>query len=517
MSLGIPPERSTKKKLGFIRFLSIWAYLSIAAGAWALATPLAASPDEPAHIIKAAAVSQGEFVGEQTDQAAVTLVRVPESIATASSWPCFAFQSNVSAGCMPESPSGTALAEATTSAGLYNPMYYALVGWPTRFVEDGATAVYLMRVISAIIVSLFLTFTWFAIKALSGPIIGGITFLALATPMVFFLTGVVNPNALEVASSAALISSLLLTVRNNTRFPNRTIWLAAIAASGVVLANSRGISPFWLLLMFGLAVLSVPLGQLLVQLKDSRFIATMAIVLVGVIASALWVLSSGTLTSMGTFPGAGQVSPLHAFMTMVVQKTVDPGLIGVFGWLDTFAPPVVYAIWSILIGGIVFAALVLARGRSLIAVWVALTCFVAGPALIQAISVQKSGFIWQGRYSLAIMAALLIVAGLAVADSSPKIIPQRLSLRIVTLVGIAFVVGQLSAFISALGRYVTGNSGAIFAALGAGEWNPPLGAKLWAALATIAFIALVAHWIFTVRKVVGPAVTGSPEYQAVER
>lgn len=115
------------------------------------------------------------------------------------------------------------------------------------------------------------------------------------------------------------------------------------------------------------------------------------------------------------------------------------------------------------------------------------------------------------------MAALLIVAGIAIADSIPRLPTQRVILRIVALVGIAFVIGQLSAFISALGRYVTGNSGAIFAALGSGEWNPPLGSKLWAGLATISFVTLVAHWIFTIRKPADLAVKDSPEYPVAGR
>lgn len=512
MSKDSHAQTLMKEKLGIVRFLSVWLYLSVAASAWALATPLAASPDEPAHIIKAAAVAQGEFAGEPTDQAAVTRVRVPESVATASSWPCFAFQSNVSAGCIPESQAGTTLVEATTSAGLYNPTYYALVGWPTRFVDDGATAVYLMRIISAIIVALFLTITWFGLRAISGPVIGGVTFLALATPMVFFLAGVVNPNALEIATGVAFITSLLWLLRNSTSEHQRSLWLASLAVSGVILANSRGISPFWLVLFVVLAMVSTPWPNVVSQFKDIKFLVSTFVVILGVIASGLWVFSSGTLGAMGNFPGAGEVTPLRAFLKMILQRSADPGLIGVFGWLDTVSPNIVYAIWTILIGGFITCAFMMARGKALITVIVSVLAFIGAPALIQAASVQKSGFIWQGRYSLAIMGAMLILCSVVIAETFGKSITGRHAVKLSYLVAGAVLFGQVFAFVSVLGRYVTGDVEAVFAALGAGEWNPPLGSKLWFALISLAFTALLAQWIIPIRKRAGQASTGSLEY-----
>lgn len=496
-------------------FIAVWVCLSVASISWAFSTPLAASPDEPAHIIKAAAVAQGELVGEITDQAAVTLVHVPQSVAQASAWPCFAFQENVSASCIPETEDGLAVVEATTSAGLYNPTYYFLVGWPSLFTGDGATAVYLMRIVSAIIVCFFLTICWAGLKSIAGTLIGGVSFFAIATPMVFFLTGVVNPNALEIATGTSFFVSLLWLCRNSVTSPQRIGWLVSMASSGVLLANSRGISPYWLVLFGVIALVATPLPRILNNLKDAKFIAASIIVVFGLIVSALWIMTSGTLTAMGSFPGAGQVSPLRAFMIMVFQKTADPGLIGVFGWLDTFAPPYVYAVWCILIGGLIVVALAITRKRSLLTVIVALSCFIGGPALLQAISVQKSGFIWQGRYSLAVMAVLIITCAMALKDSLPQALPGRLELRVSIIASLVFITGQISAFISALGRYVTGNSGAIFSALGAGEWNPPYGAKLWTFLAVAAFLALTLMWIMTIRKAAGQAAKDSPEYQVV--
>ena len=54
-----------------------------------------------------------------------------------------------------------------------------------------------------------------------------------------------------------------------------------------------------------------------------------------------WTFATGSLGSMGNFPGATD-SPRRAFLNMLF-RTFDPGLIGVFGWLDAPAPAYVFA------------------------------------------------------------------------------------------------------------------------------------------------------------------------------
>ena len=508
-------KNSSLNKLnnGVVPFLLIWCMLSIASISWAVATPLGASPDEPAHIIKAASVSLGELTGTPTKEAAVTRVQVPQSISQASGWPCYAFNPNVSAGCIPETADGTNLVEATTSAGLYNPTYYSLVGWPSLLFGDGTTVVLLMRAVSAILVSFFLALALRSLILLCGSLIGGFIFLSFATPMVFFLNGVVNPNALEIATGASFISSLLLILTGKTSGSRRTLWLIAMTISGILMANTRGISPFWLCCFVLLCIIAVGWKTFFNELKQRDFIVSTLLIALGTAFAGFWILFSGTLTSMGTFPGAGEVTPLRAFFTMVVQRTADPGLIGVFGWLDTFAPPSVYVIWSIFIGGAVLTSFIFTSKKNSIKVLATVAIFIATPAIIQAASVQKSGFIWQGRYSLAIMAGMLIIIAFLFSQNININSTSSSASRFVIIAAVLFVIGQATAFLSVLGRYVTGNNGAIFAALGRGEWNPPLGSLLWFAVNFLAMAALVAGWIITIRMAEDQASKGLPGYQ----
>lgn len=225
----------------FLTFVVIWAGISMASVAWAMATPMGASPDEPAHIVKAASVVRGQFIGDSTDQPAVTTVMVPEGLADSRAWACYAFQANQTAGCQPPFVSNDKLVPARTSAGMYNPVYYAVVGWPSVLTDNPRVAVYGMRTISAILSSFFFAVAMTAMLAFRRPLIAGFATIAIITPMVLFLMGSVNPNALEISAGAALLSLLLLLVRG-PRIRHQRLALVSLSAAGVLLASSRGLS-----------------------------------------------------------------------------------------------------------------------------------------------------------------------------------------------------------------------------------------------------------------------------------
>ena len=64
---------------GIVAFVGL-AILSVS---WAVATPLSASPDEPAHIVKAAAVVRGELIGAPTNRPGFTSVTIPSYVGNA--------------------------------------------------------------------------------------------------------------------------------------------------------------------------------------------------------------------------------------------------------------------------------------------------------------------------------------------------------------------------------------------------------------------------------------------------
>ncbi|MBG6215539.1 MULTISPECIES: DUF2142 domain-containing protein [unclassified Cryobacterium] len=454
--------------------------LTLVSLAWAVATPLGGSPDEPAHIIKAASVARGDLVGELTGRSGETMVQVPFGIADAHSWPCFAFNTQVTASCLPDAANGSQIVAAKTTAGLYNPTYYAIVGWPSLLTDDASRAVLMMRAMSALLVSFFLAITLQALVLLRPALITGIGFLAAATPMYFFLAGALNPNALEIATGAALTASLLLVVRRPEGIRLR-LWLLAIAGSGVLLAQSRGLSPLWMAVIAVAVLVSSPPKALLSLVKRWDVIATIVLIALGVAAAGLWLLLTGTLESMGVYPGAYQVTPIRAFVEMLVDRSFDSGLVGVFGWLDTPSPAFVYVWWAFLSVALGVSAFIFAKGRVLLGVIVAVAGFFLVPAVIQALSVWTSGYIWQGRYTLVGYVIAVIFATVAVA-SNPGAgeLVARAPRRLILVFAGGTIFAQLFAFLTVMKRYSLGIDADWIDFFCRPQWLPPAGGWPWA-------------------------------------
>ena len=86
---------------------------------WAIASPIGAGPDEPAHIIKAAAVARGQLVGTGIGGGRV---EIPEYLVATQARTCFAFRADATADCARRAGhGGTNDATGNTTAGLYNP------------------------------------------------------------------------------------------------------------------------------------------------------------------------------------------------------------------------------------------------------------------------------------------------------------------------------------------------------------------------------------------------------------
>lgn len=478
----------------WLAFLVLWVATAVSASAWAIATPLSASPDEPAHIIKAAAVVRGEWLGELTERSGFVNVEVPAGLADAWDWACTAYAPAQPANCSPTPVVDGTLATAETSAGLYNPVYYTLIGWPTLLTDSPRIAVYGMRVVSAVLVSFFFAVTMMALLAFRRPFIAGIAYLTVLTPTVLFLTGSVNPNALEVATGAALLSVLLLLVRGpDVRRPG---WaLGIVALSGVLLANTRGLSPLWMAAIALIAVVGAPWPRLKALLARPAVWATLAVLAAGVGFAGWWLLYSGTLGSMGTFAGAGSVTPIRAFVTMLFDRPFDSGMIGLFGWLDTPAPEITFVLWTTLAFGLVLVAAVLARGRDIAALLAALAMFFFIPPAMQAASIEASGYIWQGRYTLVAFAAVAVTCAVVVMQAVPAWhLPANLRRKALVLVGVLATGVQAYTLLFTAKRYAVGIDGWWGDFLHAPLWAPPLGPFIWVFALGIGVAAITLVW-----------------------
>jgi hypothetical protein len=465
--------------LFLVSFLAFFGMASL----WALSTPIGASPDEPAHIIKAASSVRGQLIGAPATRPQDKIVQVPETVAGSANTMCMAHAADVTADCLLPFGSDTKLVDATTSAGLYNPVYYDLVGWPS-LLELGKGQIFLMRLVSAALCAVFLAAAVTALARLPRPVLPVLAVFAVSTPMTYFLMGSVNPNALEIATTASFTASLLVAT---TTDPGRRAswWLAAsLAASGGLLVHTRGLSPLWLGVAVVVVAIAAGVPRFVSRVLRPPLVLSVVLVAVSAVLAVAWTLRSGSLNAVGVYGGAG-TSTAQGFVRML-ETTTDytSQAIGYFGWLDTPAPSYVVFVYQGLLGLVVVAAL-LFRGttRQGLAVWAALAATLILPAAVQASSVTESGYIWQGRYTLPAIVVLVLVAAHTLGGASS---PRRGSStstrdtstrdvrRVATFVLVATAVLHLACLMTSLRRYTVGLSAAWPRMMTDPLWHPPL-------------------------------------------
>ncbi len=486
---------------------------------WTLASPLMSVPDEPSHAIRAAAVVRGQIGSVPWDQnPAVARAEVPNYVAHAHELTCYAFDPTISAGCM-RAVTGdpNKIVTTGTSAGTNSPVFYSVVGLPT-LVMSGTPALYAMRGVNAVLCAAALALMIMQLSQLSRSRWALVASFVAITPMVIYLGGSINPNGLEVAAAGALFATLVATFRN--RSSGWILWerTALVVASAALLMSTRSIALVWVLILIGAALALSDMRVVRELLR--RPAAWIAIGLSAIFAAltTYWYLTPAEF-GLQQFQGAGS-SPIVAFLAML-SRTLDfaDGYVGLFGWVDTPSPSFSVIAWSFTIVGVLVAAFVWGSRRGRLTVLALSILMVLVPAVTQAILISGTGYIWQGRYMLAILVCLLVACGIAIddADKSPTIPIALRRILAIVLVGLTF--GHIFSFLSTLRRYTVSVNGGLKEMLFSPQWQPPLG---WIALtALIALIVGTAAWL-TYRTAIthvpeGPELSVSPEVQASNR
>lgn len=490
-SLLTPAPRlssTTQKRPSPLRVLLVaWLLFGCIGSLWTFASPLMSIPDEPAHAIKAAAVARGQFSGNTTGKQGEQLtVSVPGYIADLHDYKCFAHKSDVTPACaQPIDATDRGWRAATTSAGNYNPVYYGIVGLGSRGLS-GEAAIYAMRLISTWLVAFFLAAIFCAASSLRRfhrPVIAASVAL---TPAVFFLTGSINPSALEIASTAALFMSLCAILEQSAgKVPISRLLLVTLTLSGALLAHTRPLSLLWLAIAALSAVICFRLNTFLQTLKIRGFQLALAGIALSSLFALWWVSSAKSFESLLT----GAPIPSDVAAVAMLDKTVFfmVEYVGVLGWIDTLPPPAALYTWVLGFGAMLILAYTArpVRGRWAMAL-LTLTVIIV-PLALQAATSEQLGWIWQGRYTLAMVVTLILAAGVATRFRQYRVTPWTKS-----LVRWGLVLGILAhtyVFLEGLRRYTIGiqahvNWTEMFEPL----WQPPGG---WQLL-TLAYIAVLA-------------------------
>jgi hypothetical protein len=461
---------------------------------WSIATPLAASPDEPSHIMRAVSIDRGEWLGATVpgkNNAAYTRITVPSTYAQMGEIPqCYAFKPTVSASCIPKIKQSAKPTTVNDPAGRYSPLYYLIVGIPSIF-TSGLIGVHLMRLVSALLSAAFIALAiatarrWSTSPWLSAAIV------IAATPMSLFLGGTINPSGLEISSAIATWTAAVVLVTEHIDSPPRGL-VVVLAASASVLALVRADTPLWLAVIAGVLApmwyKRLRLGLLVRRLSTALSLGAVVIacgLAIGwtVYANALAVLPSPVPKHHTTWNAISVI--VGATPGLLIQQ------IGVFGWLDTSSPWFTTTVWYFLGGAAIAIGAIASRARQLLTIALAVLAAIGIPVVFAVATYSHDGFYEQGRYFLAVSVGIPIVA---LGCARVRVAPRQARRLLLSLCG-AIGAAQFLAFYYALRRYRVGTSGPM---IGNGSlptsqiWNPPLGTTSVEILFLLACVALVA-------------------------
>ncbi|MCZ2822350.1 DUF2142 domain-containing protein [Modestobacter sp. VKM Ac-2977] len=477
------PSRSRR---GLVRFFVVtWLLLSVAMASWSLATPLFASPDESAQVVKAVAVARGELTGRTIETPGgyfqlITGVDVPAYYGQAQPNPdCFIYDLNEPPDCAPPFVAdGAGDGEVRTWIGRYPPLYYAVVGLPS-LLADGEAAVLSMRVASAVLCAAFYAVGLTALRASRhAPAMVAAGWLAI-TPTALFFGGMVNSSALEIAAGFATWCLLVPLVRDPGGHDVRRR-LAAGTVTAVVLLNTRPGSGLLALLIALCLVLIATREFWRVALSDRRWLPATCIAALGAVVAGTWLLVVEPTESLGGVP-----DPRLSSARLAVEGALDMTgryvreQLAVFGWLNVIPPPVVLWSLGLTVAAVVVAGLAFGRGRLRWGVAALLVLSFALPIVSQVPSAAELGLIWQGRYGLPLSIGLPVVAMAAIC-SRESAAPAAGRARWLLIPFVAAV--HVASFGWSLWRYTYGLDIRPFDA--SAEWAPPGG---W--LSPLAFVA----------------------------
>ena len=404
---------------------------------WSMGTARYGGPDEPAHVLRAAAVANGQIYGELAPglPPGYRSVLVPATLATGDP-ACFRLQPARNGSCS-QATTRPGMVSVATSAANYPPLYYALLGYPAKWL-GGASDAGTYRLMAAI-------GNWFVLILVAARLrcFGerALVMLATITPAAWFLSGVVNPNGLEIALIALAWVGVAQLGQSHPSV-GALMWIGGPMAVAIAV---RPVAIFACAAIF-VVVICARVGWR--QLAILGIPPTFAIVAVEVWNMWIGLTVSDSRTRVSATPSAALWHSLASLPTALNQA------IGSLSWLELQAPWPVVALWGATAAATAGVGLLTDRGSRHGPWWLWLGSLVLAPIVFTLATYSRIGYIWQGRYSIPILIGLA-----ALYLRSPEVPSARPGWKISGLWLGTYVIGEITTFWVALRRYVVGTNG----------------------------------------------------------
>jgi hypothetical protein len=311
--------------------------------------------------------------------------------------------------------------------------------------------------------------------------------------MTLFMASVVNPSGLEISTGFCLwCSGLVLTLENAGDPPAGLV--AVVAASAAALMLIRPVSTLWVALTLGILILLGGPRAIIGLLRRKRIRRGALVVVAAGVAAFGWALH---FAAVGTAPAGPQLAPGTSDAQVIAKLFGETGgwlqqMVGVFGWLDTYAPPYTYVVWGIAVGLVLVVALAVSRLRQSATLMLLIALVIVVPVLFGYGEARNVGIdFWESRYILPFAVGLPLVATVLVDRSR---MAARLHSRLTVLLCSAIGSANVLAFAEALRRNTVGVAGPINYLNGA--WSPPFGTLVVTLLylvSTVLFVWFLGH------------------------
>ena len=380
--------------------------------AWVLAIPPFRGIDEFDHAYRAASVAEGYWSPEWTDVRGAhgSLIPVPRRMVREAQDVCAAYEYTGPANCRGTTEIGHGLILAASGAARYNPVFYWLIGTPAS-ITTGTRALYLMRVMSALLCSLLVGLTaWVSEKwaRTRWPFVA----LALSlTPVTLYGFTLPAPNGVEMAAALCLWASLLGLAPSRTRESNAAPFVVVATIAAVPLVGVRTLGPLWLslILAVGLLLLGRETLARLAKTHKRLVILSSALITSTTIAAVMWSLHarSNSLKGMPFIPGDAWNRATTQLPLWFLQS------IAAFPTRNEPAPVVVYACGAVAFLAFLAGAMVIASPRVRILLAGLCVLSLGLPYTLTVMTYHAAGTAWQGRYTLPLAFGVVLLAGYA--------------------------------------------------------------------------------------------------------
>lgn len=501
------PSGEPERKAWRVVALFVVPYLLLGL-AWLASNPVAAAPDEDAHLVKALGIARfdiGEPLGTRVDgptlgavrNASITrVVSIPAAL-DPSGYTCFRFEADVTADCQPAPPAPPAPSgdvRVGTTVGAYPPFAYLPMGLAARAALTPTEAFTQGRLVGLAETTALLWLAclhlvrWLGRRALLG--------VAVAlTPVAVFCTAILNTSGLEIFGALGVAAAVAVATRRPESLTARgTQALVLVSGSALVLSRQLGLVTMAALVLLLLAVGGWPVIWATLRRGSWLLVTVVALLGVQVVAVVGWELLFDHPVLLGPWISRQSLVDFVAQLPQLVHEGV-----GWFGWLDTRLPTWFTSLWAGVVAVLVGAALALGsrRDRVVIAAMVLAGLFVAYVTYSRVFHPVGAGL--QGRHLLPFFAIVPVLAGIVVSE--------RLTRRTLTLLPVVAVVLpalQLIGLYLNGKRYAVGMTGGPLWFPPAARWSPPLGWVPWLSLGLVACLAMGAGWLWIARSCPAP-------------